>query len=332
MRALGLLLGAWTTVRVVALWPDGTAAELPSMDAARAAPGTPIVAVPLDDDVSLFANRPLSKGGMHILRQMRGAAAVRQMVERAVASQQQTQSVASELLLTTERPGEISDAIVPGLPTAAPTTTAHNRLSGSAWALMRGNGAPSLASGGQFGGSQIGMRMFYTPGPEILAITARISAPLSQPVGREAAVGVALRGRNLGIIAEQRVALDKGGRDAPAVFAYGGVYDVKLPGALKLDGYAQAGVVGVKSPAAFVDGGISVARTVLRADKVTLSAGAGLWGGAQPGVSRIDIGPQVVARIAVAENSLRVSAEWRQRVAGSAGPASGPSVTVGFDF
>ena len=63
-----------------------------------------------------------------------------------------------------------------------------------------------------------------------------------------------------------------------------------------------------------------------------LSVGAGLWGGAQPGVSRIDIGPQIVARIAVAETSLRVSAEWRQRVAGDAAPASGPSVTVGFDF
>ncbi len=329
LRALGLVLGGWTTVRVVALWPVGNAAvQAPSMDAARTTPGTPVVAVPLDDDVPLFAKRPLSKRGMNVLRQAHGTAAVRQMAELAVAPEERRQSAATETLPTTERRVEISRAIMPGLPIANP----QNRFSGSAWALMRGDGAPPLASGGQLGGSQIGMRVFYTPGPAALAITARISAPLSQPTGREAAIGVALRGRSVGIIAEQRIALDKGGRDAPAVFAYGGVYDVKLPAGLKLDGYAQAGVVGVKSPAAFVDGAVRVERTVLKTETTSLSIGAGAWGGAQPGVSRIDVGPQIVARIAVADTNLRVSAEWRQRVTGTAAPASGPSVTVGFDF
>ena len=176
------------------------------------------------------------------------------------------------------------------------------------------------------------MRLFYTPGPEPWAITARISSPLSQPTGREAAIGLALRGRNVGIIAEQRFSLDKGGRNAPVVFAYGGVSDVKLPGGIRLDGYAQAGVVGFKRPAAFVDGAIRLERTILRADKSSLGIGAGAWGGAQPGASRLDIGPQIVARIAAPDTNLRVSAEWRQRVAGNAAPASGPSVTVGFDF
>jgi hypothetical protein len=219
-------------------------------------------------------------------------------------------------------------AVAPGLPTASP----RNRFSVSAWSLMRGDGAPSLASGGQLGGSQIGMRLFYTPGPKQFAFTARISAPLSRPTGREAAVGIALRGRNVGLIAEQRISLDKGGRDAPAVLAYGGVSDVVLPAGLKLDGYAQAGVVGINAPAAFIDGAIRVERTVLKAAKSSLAIGAGAWGGAQPGVSRLDVGPQIVAHLSVADTNLRVSAEWRQRVAGTAAPSSGPSVTVGFDF
>ena len=197
---------------------------------------------------------------------------------------------------------------------------------------MRSDSAASLATGGQLGGSQIGMRIFYTPGPHMLAITARVSTPLSQPVGREAAVGVALKGRNVGLIVEQRFSLAKGGRDDPAVFAYGGVSDVKLGHGIKLDGYAQTGVVGIKNPSAFIDGAVRVERPVLTTDEASLSIGAGAWGGAQPGVARLDVGPQVVARLNVGETNLRVSAEWRQRVAGDAAPASGPAVTVGFDF
>ena len=207
-----------------------------------------------------------------------------------------------------------------------------NRFSGSVWALMRNDGVPSLASGGQLGGSQIGMRLFYAPGPRALALTARVSTPLSHPRGREAAVGMALRGRNVGLIAEQRIALDKGGRNKPAIFAYGGVYDVALPGAVTLEGYAQAGVVGIRSPVTFVDGAIRIERAVVNGKHASLAFGVGAWGGAQPEAARIDVGPQIIARFAVADTNLRVAAEWRQRVAGDAVPASGPSVTVGFDF
>ena len=329
LRALGVTLGGWTTIRLVALWPvSGGALEPPSFDAARAALPRAAVAVPLDDDVPLFARRPLSPRTLAALRPEHRAALVRQETAIAGAAATPIQPRQIAAASSADTPIPTPKAIAPGLP--APPS--HNRFSGSAWSLMRSDGAPSLASGGQLGGSQIGMRLFYTPGPEALAITARFSAPLSQPTGREAAIGIALRGRNFGIIAEQRFALDKGGRNAPAVFAYSGVSDVKLPGGVRLDGYAQAGIVGVKSPAAFIDGAIRLERTILSADKSSLAVGAGAWGGAQPGVSRLDIGPQVVAHIGAAGTNLRVSAEWRQSVAGNAAPASGPSVTVGFDF
>jgi hypothetical protein len=331
LRALAVALGGWTMMRVIVLWPvSSNAVEARSIDDARMRPALPVVTMPLDDDVPMFAERPLSRHSNTALAQAHRTALVRTMAGLPAAPETTAPDPPRDVT-TRSAPDalvEARTAIAPGLPTATP----RNRFSGSAWSLMRGDGAPSLASGGQLGGSQIGVRFFYTPGPDVLAITARISAPLSQPLGREAAVGIALRGRNVGLIAEQRFSLDKGGRNAPAVFAYGGVSDVVLPAGLKLDGYAQAGVVGVKAPAAFIDGAIRVERTVLKTNKSNLAIGAGAWGGAQPGVSRLDVGPQVVAHLSVADTSLRVSAEWRQRVAGTAAPASGPSVTVGFDF
>ena len=337
LRALAVVVGGWTAARVVVLWPASTVAALPIAEDVLVPLFAPVVAAPFDAKVALFADR---KSHAHRERRLFSSA------ERvSTSSSTKTGSLRTNeptvghsqfgpirsTLVIQKRDGSragFAESIAPGLPAA----NSKNRFSGSAWALMRGDGAPSLATGGQLGGSQIGMRLFYTPGPDIVSITARVSAPLSQPAGREAAIGVALRGRNVGIIAEQRIALDKGGRNPPAVFAYGGVSDVKVGGGVKLDGYVQAGVVGVKNPAAFIDGAVRIERPVLKAEKTSLSIGAGAWGGAQTGAARIDIGPQIVARIAVAETTLRVSAEWRQRVAGDAAPASGPSVTVGFDF
>jgi hypothetical protein len=331
LRALGVTLGGWTTMRIVALWPvSGVAVEARAIDTPLTLPPRPVVAMPLDDDVPLFAKQPLSSRGMNALAraQAHRTALVQKMAGLSVASNTAEPSRDIAAMPLPDAPVEAQSAIAPGLPPTNP----RNRFSGSAWALMRSDGAPSLASGGQLGGSQIGMRLFFTPGPDALAITARVSAPLAQPAGREAAIGIALRGRNVGLIAEQRFALDKGGRDAPAIFAYGGVSDVKLPGGLRLDGYAQAGVVGIKNPAAFIDGAVRVERTIVTAERASLGIGGGAWGGAQPGASRIDVGPQIVAHIATAKTNLRVSAEWRQRVAGNAAPPSGPSVTIGFDF
>ena len=334
LRAMGLVLGCWTAVRVVALWPAANVDAIVARDQVRDVFGLPAIGAPFDAAVArnaLMAQHPDKMPPYRRHPELVSVSIARKgpVVSAKLWMLKQVQHDGADVSRGAQPPHMMTAYVVaPGLPAPKP----RNRFSGSAWALMRSDSAPSLASGGQLGGSQIGMRLFYTPGPEALAMTARISAPLSQPLGREAAVGIALRGRNVGIIAEQRIALDKGGRDAPAVFAYGGVYDVRLPAGMKLDGYAQAGVVGLKSPAAFVDGAVRVERTVLHTENASLGIGAGAWGGAQPGVSRIDVGPQFVARIAVAETSLRVSAEWRQRVAGNAAPASGPSVTVGFDF
>ncbi len=332
LRALGIIAFGWTMMRVVMLWPGESAAGLPRVEnagglARRAAPVRFATVAPFSADrrmgASVFSRRQRpdpQRSPEHALPSV-------SLTRSAMWTAQPVRDDDPQAQGYTE--GTVSSPTPPGL---APGAT-RSRFSGSAWMLMRGGGgAGSLASGGQLGGSQAGVRIFYAPGPAALALTARISTPLAQRAGREVAVGVALRGHGAGIIFEQRLALDRGGRNAPAVIAYGGVSDVALPGQLKLDGYVQAGVVGIKSAAAFVDGAVRVERTVLRAENASLAVGAGAWGGAQPGVMRIDVGPQIVAHLNVADTGLRVSAEWRQRIAGDAAPSSGPSMTVGFDF
>lgn len=130
-------------------------------------------------------------------------------------------------------------------------------------------------------------------------------------------------------LAERRFAIDSGGRNDWSLTAIAGVSDVALPLGIRLDGYAQAGAVGRD---AFADGALRVERTILEDGPDRLSVGAGCWGSIQPGVARLDVGPQVVARINIAERPMRLSAEWRQRIAGNAAPGSGPVVTLGADF
>ncbi|CAN5211081.1 hypothetical protein BH09PSE3_BH09PSE3_02660 [soil metagenome] len=222
-------------------------------------------------------------------------------------------------------------AAVTGPWISAPSTT--NRLSGSAWALFRPDGAGvALGSGGTLGGSQAGIRIFYDPGPKGVALTARISAPLAMKNGREASVGVGIRGHRIGILLERRIALDRGARNAMALTAYGGVSDVALPYGLRLDGYAQAGIVGVHSRDRFADGGLSIVRPVFRSGKTSLSVGGAVSGGGQPGVARGDIGPEMVGVLPLGGRAVRITAGWRERVAGRAAPGSGPSLSIGFGF
>lgn len=205
---------------------------------------------------------------------------------------------------------------------------AAKRWSASAWMLVRRDGPVPLGSGGELGGSQVGARLFYDLAAPI-AITARVSRPLARVQGGEASAGIALRHRNVGILLERRVALDTGGRNDFSVTGYGGVSEIPVSYGARLDGYVQAGIVGSDG---FADAAVRVERTVAIIEKARISVGAGAWGGIQPGARRVDVGPQIVAQLPVEGSNIRISAEWRERVAGDAAPRSGPSLTIGVDF
>ena len=208
-----------------------------------------------------------------------------------------------------------------------------DRLQLTTWALLRSQqsgvaGSRSLASGGQLGASQAGARLIYNFTRQI-ALTARTSSEVGRR-GGEVAAGVRvqpLASIPVWLTAERRQAIGRygGGRSAFALFAEGGLYQQPLPWRFALDTYLQGGVVGLKSRDLFIDGGLTVTRPVFR----RLSAGFGVWGGAQPGLYRLDAGPRLTMRV---RGNLKVHVDWRQRLTGNARPGSGPALTLAGDF
>lgn len=207
-----------------------------------------------------------------------------------------------------------------------------DRLQLTSWAMLRdrrGIGGPSgIATGGTLGGSQAGARLTYN-------IDRRLAASLrtSSDVGRrggEVAAGLRVQpvaGLPLWLTAERRQRLGKlgGGRNAFALFVEGGVYDRPMPWQFSLDAYLQAGVVGFNRRDKFIDGALTMTRPVYR----NLSAGLGLWGGAQPGLYRVDAGPRLSYRV---RPNVRVHLDYRHKFAGNALPGSGPVATLAADF
>lgn len=208
-----------------------------------------------------------------------------------------------------------------------------DRFQLSSWALLRSQqsgvaGSRSLASAGQLGASQAGARLIYNLNRQI-AVTARTSTEVGRR-GGEVAAGVRLQplvSIPVWLTAERRQAIGKygGGRSAFALFLEGGMYERPLPWRFTFDTYFQGGIVGLNSRDLFADGALTVSRPVYR----QFSAGFGVWGGAQPGLYRVDAGPRLTMRV---RNNLKVHVDWRQKLAGNARPGSGPVLTLAGDF
>lgn len=223
----------------------------------------------------------------------------------------------------------------PGTPAATPVPapTPARRWSLSAWSFVRRGGSTALASGGLLGGSQAGARLTYRLNGDParpLALSFRLSAALRRAPAAEAAVGLDWqpdRRLPVRLLAERRQALSRGGRSAFAVTVHGGVGDAPL-GPFRLDAYGQAGLVGARSRDPFADGSLRLSLRL--GDRVRIGGGA--WAAAQPGASRVDLGPQAALRLPVAGRPLTVAADWRVRIAGNARPGPGPTLTLATDF
>ena len=106
-----------------------------------------------------------------------------------------------------------------------------------------------------------------------------------------------------------------------------------LPLRMRSEFYLQAGYVGGNFASAFADGLLRVDRRLVRLGRGDLRAGGGIWGGAQRGASRLDIGPSAVIAMPVGDRAgARLGIDWRFRVAGNAAPSSGPAVTLSAGF
>jgi len=211
-----------------------------------------------------------------------------------------------------------------------------DRLSLTAWAMLRSQPTgivvptdPGLAANGMLGGSQAGARILYRIDRRF-AVSVRTTAPVGG-VTRNAELAAGMRWQPfarvpVAITAERRQSFGRdAGRSAFALFAEGGVYDRPMFAKFNLDAYLQGGVVGLRDRSLFADGSATLTRPLWRA----FSGGVGVWGGVQPGLYRVDAGPRLTWRVG---RSLRIHADYRQRLAGSASPGSGPVMTIAGDF
>lgn len=221
------------------------------------------------------------------------------------------------------------------VPLAVPVRQGAPRLSGSLWFIARsGNGAGSGLNGGQIGGDQAGLRLAYALGQSRrLAIVGRVATPLAG-AGREAAIGLEWQptGLPVRLVAEQRIALEPGSGGGPAVALVGGLGPQDIGRNFRLEAYAQGGVIKRHEVIGFADGAARISRKIAQAGAIPFDAGAGIWGAAQPGAARLDIGPTAGAVLPIANRSLRLSLDWRQRIAGEARPGSGVALTLGAAF
>lgn len=245
-----------------------------------------------------------------------------------------------------QRVGRSAEPLGPPTATTAPTLMADGpgavprRWAASAWMLYRAGAAPaaSLAGQGRLGGSQAGVRLSYQIGSERgLRAVARLTATPGRRASAEAALGAELRPWStlpLAVVVERRQALvGPDARSAVAAYVTGGLSDAALPADFALDAYGAAGVVGLRRRDVFAEGALRAVRPIATVGRARLAIGGGTWAAAQPGASRVDVGPVIETRFgAVHGMSPRLALDYRARVAGDSAPGSGLALTLSTDF
>lgn len=210
------------------------------------------------------------------------------------------------------------------------------------WMAWRsGSGLPQAANGARpasYGGTQAGLAMRYdlSRGDRRPALHLRASHAPDRPRQSELALGFGLRplkGIPLRLQGEARATRSAGGAELrPAMLAYTELAPLDLPLGLVGEGYAQGGWVGGRDRTPFADGQARVTASLAQAGPVRLRAGAGAWGGAQKFAERVDVGPTLGLELAAGPAPLRLSIDYRQRVAGDASPGNGLAVTLSTGF
>lgn len=292
--------------------------------------------------VPRFAPQPLPPPGESV-RAFRGGAA-----QVAAGHQMMWMAALARLPVPTSlvsyRPSPAAPLPQPAVPTAASVSpVATRRWSADAWLLMRRGGDASLAASGAlatYGASQAGGVLRYRLDPQSAhrpAAYLRATMALNGSGEREAATGLLARPiPSLPVVAAAELratAVPGATRLRPAAFAYTELSPQDLPLRTRAETYLQAGYVGGSFATGFVDGQLRIDRKVAELGPAQLRAGGGVWGGAQRGASRLDVGPSATLTASGSGTAAaRVGVDWRFRVAGEAAPASGPAVTLSAGF
>lgn len=229
--------------------------------------------------------------------------------------------------------------LLAGLPQHAPPF-AGSLLSADAWLMVRQDATSSVVSGRpSYGRSQAGGVVRYRLAPSSpLGPQAylRVSSALEGALERDLVAGLSARPvprAPLRFAAEARMTETETGIELrPAVLAVTEFLPLGLPLGMRVEAYLQGGYVAGRFATAFVDGQGRVERAVARLGETEIAAGAGMWGGAQEGAARLDVGPTAAISFRLGEGRGRVAADYRFRLAGDAAPRSGPAVTLSAGF
>lgn len=325
-RFLAVVAGGWVGLRMLVLWP---------------APDLPFSAPQV---VGRAVAKPVAFGPVPTI------------ADHGPVSRAPTRRARSETAPLTDRPAAIAIAAAPTssaapakaqtgepdaarpeqpiiVPRVAPDPARPSRWGGSIWAIARPSGPAGGLGSSQLGGAQAGGRITYALGEaRRVALVGRVATPL-EGRGREAALGVELRvpGAPVRLFAEQRFALDRGARGGPSAGVIAGL-DRRLAAGFRLEAYGQAGAIRRDRLQGFADGAARVTRVAGEVGRATVDLGIGAWGGAQRGAERLDVGPTLGMSVPVGERRVRLTLDYRARVAGSARPGSGPALSLGTDF
>lgn len=226
---------------------------------------------------------------------------------------------------------------------AADRRELQRRWHGDAYVLVRRSGtAAALGTNPTLAGSQAGARIAYVLNPlaqRPLAIAARAYQPLARGSGKTDAAQAALaielqpdRRFPVTIAVDRYFALGHMARNGWAFRVAGGADDIALGRGIMASYYAQAGVIGMKTRDGYVDGQLQIAAALIERDGARLKVGTGIWGGAQPGAARLDVGPTVEISGRIGRTHIAANADWRFRAAGNARPGHGPALTVRAGF
>ena len=331
IRFVAAVLGGWTCIRIAVLLPDAERLKLVGdvlapRAAAAGRPAMRAVPLPWRRAATVGHEAEPSAAAPWRIRPAAGFAA-------AISAQAKPEVALARIRSHDPDKAPPWPALVVPTLGSGPSRQAPSRWATSAWLLTRG-GANGTVTGGRLGASQAGLRMTYRLDVRRrIALAARIAAPL-QGRGTEVAIGLDWQptAAAVHLVAEHRIGID-GAQGRPTVMVIAGLDPVRLAAGFQLEAYAQGGAIlrGGKAQA-FGDGAIRLSRPMAVLGPATLDLGLGAWGGAQPGATRVDLGPTIGVALPVAGRNLRLSLDWRQRVAGTARPGSGPALSIGSDF
>jgi hypothetical protein len=342
LRFLMIVVGGWTGARVALLWPDPVAERAIAARRLITASSPPIgvtapVGAPTAAVIPHLSNSE-RVATIHLIDTIGRVPAARLQIAAAAPPPNPLTAAAAPPPAPVIAAAS-SPAIVPRaarVDAAQPVAIAlpqPARWSASVWGLIRGSGAAGGVATPQLGGSQVGARLaFRLDQSGRVAAVARVAAAL-RTRQQEAALGVEWQPTRLPLrlVAEQRIGI-AGIRGGPALGLVGGVGALPLGHDLRVDGYAQAGVVARDRADGYVDGALVIARPVRVAEATRIELGIGAWGAAQRGASRLDLGPSATLVLPLERRAIRVGVQWRERVAGNARPGSGAVLSLGTDF